>query len=146
MPDLSLLHSLLPAVRIRAFEETVSTNRDARDWLLSGAQHGDLILAERQTQGRGRLGRSFSSPEGGLYMTLILRMPPSPGPVTTLCAVAVCRVLEKLTSFQPRIKWVNDVLVENKKVWHSLRRRVAGKRAVGYGSWHWPKCLWRRAA
>ena len=116
MPDLSLLQSLLPDVIIRTFDETASTNRDARDWLLSGAQHGDLVIADRQSQGRGRLGRSFSSPEGGLYMTLILHMPPTPGPVTTLCAVAVCRAIEKLTSFSPQIKWVNDVQVEGKKV------------------------------
>lgn len=116
MPDISLLQSLLPGVSIRAFEETASTNRDARDWLLQGAQHGDLVIADRQTQGRGRLGRSFSSPDGGLYMTIVLRMPPSPGPVTTLCAVAVCRAIEKMTDFAPQIKWVNDVQIEGKKV------------------------------
>ena len=132
MPDLALLQSLLPNASIRAFAETASTNRDARDWLLEDAQHGDLVIADRQTQGRGRLGRSFASPDGGLYMTLILRMPPSPGPVTTLCAVAVCRTLQKLTDFAPQIKWVNDVQIDGKKVCGILCEGIwQGSNAVG---------------
>jgi len=138
MPDLALLQTLLPGIQIRAFEETASTNREACSWLLSGAQHGDLVIADRQTQGRGRLGRSFSSTDGGLYMTILLRMPPAPGPITTLCAVAVCRALQKLTDFQPQIKWVNDVQIGEKKVCGILcegiwQGGVAVGMAVGIG-------------
>ena len=132
MPDHAFLQSLLPHTNLRVFTETASTNRDARDWLLDGAQHGDLVIADRQTQGRGRLGRSFVSPDGGLYMTLILRMPPSPGPVTTLCAVAVCRAIQRLTALNPQIKWVNDVQVDGKKVCGILCEGVwQGSEAVG---------------
>lgn len=93
-----------------------STNTYAKGLALSGGAHGTLVTADRQTAGRGRRGRSFFSPPGtGLYMSLILR------PhielerfqtVTIAAAVAVCRTIESLTCRRPRIKWVNDIYLE----------------------------------
>lgn len=132
MLDLTLMQSLIPGSSVRVFDETASTNRDARDWLLHGAQHGDLVLACRQSGGRGRLGRSFSSPEGGLYMSLILQTSAAPGCITTLCAVAVRRAVLQLTGIATDIKWVNDLLLDSKKVCGILCENVfSGSQSLG---------------
>ena len=79
-----------------------------------------VLIARRQTGGRGRMGRSFCSPEGsGLYMSVLLR--PSLAAedvplITTAAAVAVCRAVEELGADRAWIKWVNDVLIHGKKV------------------------------
>lgn len=78
------------------------------------------VIALRQTQGRGRLGRQFYSPEdSGLYMSVLLRpelAAVDAGFITAAAAVAVCRGLESLGSPRTEIKWVNDVLIGGKKV------------------------------
>ena len=116
MPDIMLLRSLLPHTPVLAPEETVSTNSDARIWLQSGAAHGSLVVADRQTAGRGRMGRSFSSQAGGLYMSLVLKSHQPAGVLTTLCAVAVRRAVIQLTGKTPGIKWVNDLQLNGKKI------------------------------
>ena len=73
MPDYSQLSALLPDVPVCILPETASTNSDARALLLRGGAHGSLVVAARQTSGRGRMGRAFCSEEGGLYMSLLLR-------------------------------------------------------------------------
>ena len=92
-----------------------STNTYAKDLALSGAGHGTLVVADQQTAGRGRRGRSFFSPAGtGLYMSLILRPCVELDrfqAVTVAAAVAVCRTVEALTHCRPRIKWVNDLFM-----------------------------------
>ncbi|MBE0601466.1 MAG: biotin--[acetyl-CoA-carboxylase] ligase, partial [Firmicutes bacterium] len=79
-----------------------------------------LIAADAQTAGRGRRGRQFFSPKGtGLYLTLALPLScaveaaPS---ITAYAAVCVCRAIETLAGQQARIKWVNDVFIDGKKV------------------------------
>ena len=107
-------------VEIIAFDEVDSTNTVAKSIAEQGANEWTVVLASRQTGGRGRLGRSFFSPDGtGLYMSIILR--PSFGVdaalnITASAAVAVTRAIEKLTDKLPLIKWVNDVYVNDKKV------------------------------
>ena len=61
--------------RIKYFTELDSTNRLAKELAKSGAAEGLLVIAERQTAGRGRLGRSWSSPSGGIWLSLLLRPP-----------------------------------------------------------------------
>lgn len=116
MPDLALLRSLLPDTPIQAPAETVSTNTDARRWLQEGAVHGSLVAADRQTAGRGRLGRSFASADGGLYMSVVIKSDLPAGVLTTLCAVAVRRAIRELTGKTADIKWVNDLQVGGKKI------------------------------
>ncbi|MGI6220275.1 MAG: biotin--[acetyl-CoA-carboxylase] ligase [Coriobacteriales bacterium] len=107
------------ALDIRVHDEVDSTNNEAKR-LLSGGLHGPaLVVAARQSAGRGRRGREFASPEGGVYLTLVL-----PGAaaaddatfVTMAAAVAVARAIEACSSCEPRIKWVNDVFVDGLKV------------------------------
>ena len=116
MPDYSQLPALLPDVPVCILPETASTNADARALLLRGGAHGSLVVAARQTGGRGRMGRAFCSEEGGLYMSLLLRGAWPAGQLTTLCAVAVCRAVERLTQLHLDIKWVNDAQLDGKKV------------------------------
>ena len=101
---------------VQCFDETASTNAAATAWAKAGAPHGALVAADRQTRGRGRHGRSYCSPEGGLYMSLILKGGvESIGGITTLAAVAVCR-FAKRQGFDLKIKWVNDCMLDGKKV------------------------------
>ena len=97
-----------------------STNQEAKRRLLDHAKHRTVIFSEEQTQGRGRLGRSFYSPAcTGLYFSAIL-LPNLPleqvGCLTVAAANAVCRGLEELGVKQPGIKWVNDIYIKGKKV------------------------------
>lgn len=102
---------------LRCLDETDSTNRVALEWAKQGAPHGAMVIADRQTAGRGRIGRSFYSPQGGLYMSIILdEKPQAIGLLTTLCAVAVCRAVEKSCGKSLQIKWVNDCMLKGRKV------------------------------
>lgn len=97
-----------------------STNATAKALAANGAAEGTVVLAAAQTAGRGRLGRTFCSPDStGVYMSLILR-PQLPAEnalfITVAAAVAVCRALERLGAATPRIKWVNDVYCRDRKV------------------------------
>ncbi len=99
-----------------------STNDELKSLALKGEKEGYLLIAEMQTQGRGRLGRSFFSPDStGIYMSLLLRpaiRPESVTLVTSAAAVAVCSALEKISenSLKPQIKWVNDIYLNGKKI------------------------------
>ena len=97
-----------------------STNNRAKLLASSGAPHGTVVIADSQTGGRGRLGRSFFSPEhSGIYLTCILRPDCSPeraGLLTSLAAVAVARAVEALAETDVKIKWVNDLYIGNKKI------------------------------
>jgi BirA family biotin operon repressor/biotin-[acetyl-CoA-carboxylase] ligase len=94
--------------------EIDTTMELARDLAAKGAPHGALVLAERQTAGRGRRGRSFHSPDAeNLYFTLVLRMEPERLPVAL--PVAVCRACAA-EGVGARIKWPNDIWIGERKV------------------------------
>ncbi|MFS1518992.1 biotin--[acetyl-CoA-carboxylase] ligase [Bacillus sp. SCS-151] len=101
-------------------EKVTSTQRVAHTLAHEGVKEGTIVLAEEQTEGRGRLNRSWFSPEGtGIWMSLIVRpnIPPQQAPqLTLLTAVAVAQGIEELTHLPPKIKWPNDILVNGKKV------------------------------
>jgi len=97
-----------------------STNIRAKALAAAGAPHGFLVIADEQSAGRGRLGRSFWSPgQTGVYMTLVLR-PACPAEqvpmITSLAAVAAARAVEKLSGADVKIKWVNDLYIGGKKI------------------------------
>ena len=102
------------------FEDCVgSTNTALKELAGNGAAHGTVLIARRQTGGRGRLGRSFESPAGGRYMSMLLRtaLPPERTvTVTPLAAIAVCRAVERVCGLKPEIKWPNDVELGGKKL------------------------------
>ncbi|MBQ3133285.1 MAG: biotin--[Clostridia bacterium] len=103
---------------VRVFEEIDSTNAEAKRVTTAGNRADTLFLANRQTAGRGRLGRSFWSPEQGLYMTLALygvREWSDAVLLTTMTSAAVVDAIEALTPLKPQIKWVNDIYLDGRK-------------------------------
>ncbi|MDQ4107113.1 MAG: biotin--[acetyl-CoA-carboxylase] ligase [Actinomycetota bacterium] len=99
-------------------EELGSTQGRARALAHGGASHGTLVISRVQTGGRGRLGRSWGSPLGGLWMSLVLRPGFDAGlapRITPSAAVAVAKALREL-GIEARIKWPNDLLVAGRKI------------------------------
>lgn len=115
-------------VPIEVHQQIDSTNTEAKKQAMNGAPHGTVILAEEQTAGRGRLGRTFYSPKGtGIYMSMILRPNLHLSQsihVTTSVAVAICQVIERLTNQKPQIKWVNDIYLNQQKICGILTEAV----------------------
>ena len=109
----------IPRERLVLLDTVDSTNLLAKKLAAQGVAHGTAVLAETQSAGRGRMGRTFLSPQGGLYLSVILR-PASPAedllPLTALLAVAACDAVEKTCAFRPQIKWLNDLVAKDKKV------------------------------
>ena len=105
---------------VRVYRTISSTNTVLKALAADGAGANLALVAEHQTAGRGRMGRSFCSPSGtGLYFSLLLRpkVPAAEAMSITACAaVAVSRTIEELTGRSTRIKWVNDILIGQKKV------------------------------
>jgi BirA family biotin operon repressor/biotin-[acetyl-CoA-carboxylase] ligase len=100
-------------------EECTTTNDLASSLASQGARHGFAVVAEKQTKGRGRHGREWISPEGGIWMTVILRPPPSLKPLDGLPlvgALAVCQALSKKGRFIPKVRWPNDVVLDHLKL------------------------------
>lgn len=118
---LSRLSPAYPWSKLLQYEDLVdSTNNQAKTMALSGAPEGTVLIADRQTGGRGRRGRSFHSPAGmGVYFSLILRPACPPDllmHLTCAVAVAMCDAVEKTAGFRPGIKWTNDLVSGGKKL------------------------------
>ena len=105
---------------IRVFRETASTNQLVDQMALSGEKEGLVVFAESQTQGRGRLGRKWVSPESkGLWFSVLLRpplRPPEMTQLTVIAATALARAIRRATNLKPDIKWPNDILINGRKV------------------------------
>ena len=103
-----------------------STNTYLKKLADDGASDRTAVVSATQTRGKGRLGRTFFSPPwSGLYMSVLLRSPKPETDITTIAAVAVCRILEKHFSVTAQIKWVNDIFVNKKKVCGILTEGVS---------------------
>jgi BirA family transcriptional regulator, biotin operon repressor / biotin---[acetyl-CoA-carboxylase] ligase len=126
LPDIILpallqagLRSRVMGCEVHSYKSVGSTNELAKRLADSGAPEGTLVISEKQTRGRGRLGRNWHSPGGlGLYFSLILRpkiefakMPA----MSLVAALAVCHVLDKYTGEKAFIKWPNDCLLRGRK-------------------------------
>ena len=113
-----------------------STNVHAMKLAAEGAPHGTVLIAGHQTQGRGRLGRSFQSPEGsGVYLSVILRPNCPPEQLMHLtCAagVAMLEAVEKASGIRPQLKWINDLVIGNKKLGGILTQMSVDKGLVRY--------------
>ena len=105
---------------VQIFSELDSTNRYLKELAKEGAKEGMVIIANQQSVGRGRLGRSFFSPAGsGIYMSILLRPKielQKSVRITSMAAVAVARAIEKVSGIEAKIKWVNDIFLNGKKV------------------------------
>ena len=113
----------LASATAECFKTIDSTLSHAKRLLADGDRlklDNHIIVAETQTQGRGRLGRTFCSPEKtGIYLTVI-HIPKEhnadPAKITAFAAVAVCRVIQRLYNVEPKIKWINDIYLNGKKI------------------------------
>ena len=114
--------------RVTWFADVGSTNDEAIALANRGAEEGWLVGADSQSAGRGRHGRSWSSPPGaGLYLSVVLRPPSHAAPLLTLAAgVGVAEGIHAATGAEPRLKWPNDVYLVS-----SGSRKVAGILAEG---------------
>lgn len=106
-------------ISVSIFDSLPSTSDLAKQRTSEGADEGVLILANNQTAGRGRTGKTFFSPDGsGIYFSLVLRPEFSPTEaykITLAAAVALCETLETMGT-TPLIKWVNDIFLGGRKV------------------------------
>ncbi len=94
-----------------------STNTTARALARDGAPEGTAVVAAAQTAGRGTRARAFFSPQGGVYLSVVLRPRATDAPLVTSCAaVAVARAIERLCPLKIDIKWVNDLYVGGRKL------------------------------
>ena len=109
-----------PREALHWFDTIDSTNTRAKQMAKEGAPHGTVLIADAQTAGRGRMGRQFDSQKGaGIYLSVILRPACPPDQLMHLtCAagVAMCDAVEKVTGIRPGIKWINDLVYQNRKL------------------------------
>ncbi|HIQ99759.1 MAG TPA: biotin--[acetyl-CoA-carboxylase] ligase [Candidatus Scybalocola faecavium] len=108
-------------LKLEVFPSVTSTNTVLKEQAAAGAPEGTAILAGAQTQGRGRIGRSFYSPsDTGIYLSILLRpndcSPLQATKLTTMAAVAACEAIEAAARRSAQIKWVNDIFIDGKKV------------------------------
>lgn len=120
---------------IEQYDTVTSTNDLLREKARACAPAGTVVVAARQTAGRGRMGRSFLSEDGGLYMSVLLRPEGAAADalqITAHAAVAVALAVEKHTGEPCAIKWVNDIYQGGKKVCGILAEGQASAHGMDY--------------
>jgi len=118
------------AKKIHIHKSLQSTNKTAKELAINGSEHGTIIIANTQTTGKGRYDKHFYSPPAtGLYMSIILRSPEldltNTTHITKTAAVAVCKTIENLTCLNPKIKPVNDIFLNSKKICGILTEAIS---------------------
>jgi BirA family transcriptional regulator, biotin operon repressor / biotin---[acetyl-CoA-carboxylase] ligase len=114
---------------VRHVTETGSTNTDVMELARQGEPEGVVLVADHQTAGRGRAGRTWTAPPGASLLCTILLRPPAPvAPLATFAlAVAASEAVEQVAGFTPGLKWPNDLVVEDTDADGSVRtRKLAG--------------------
>lgn len=121
---------------VHCLAETGSTNQDLRQMAEQGAAEGTVLVADRQSAGRGRLGRRWESPAGvNLYCSILLRphIPPQQAPqMTFISAVATAEALIETFQLPVRVKWPNDLLVGGRKIAGMLNELSAESEQVHF--------------
>lgn len=126
MPDIltqkeikDFLNTKIIGQKIIHYDSIESTNTKAKELASNGLDEGTVIISEEQTEGRGRLGRSWTSPKSrGIWMSLVLRpdiLPTEATKLTQIAAAAVCKSIREI-GINTFIKWPNDIILNNKKV------------------------------
>ncbi|KQN83963.1 biotin--protein ligase [Sphingomonas sp. Leaf67] len=121
---------------IRVVGETGSTNADLIAAAATGAEEGLWLRAERQSAGRGRLGRNWADGAGNLFASTIVRLRPHDPPAHTLTLVAAVALAEAVAAFAPgiaTIKWPNDLMVGDAKLSGILLERSGNAVVIGFG-------------
>lgn len=132
----SRLHTTWAGCEVRYFDTLDSTNICAKRMAEEGAPNGTLVIADRQTAGRGRRGRAWETPKGtAIAMTLLMRpqlRPEKASMLTLIMGMAVTKALNEIFDLECRIKWPNDVVWEGKKVCGILTEMSAEMNAIHY--------------
>ena len=106
--------------KIQFFDTITSTNDVLKQLALQGAPEGTTLVADCQTGGRGRMGRTFLSPSGvGIYLSVLLRPNCKPTELmhlTCASATAACSAIEQTSGFRPGVKWTNDIVYNKRKL------------------------------
>jgi BirA family biotin operon repressor/biotin-[acetyl-CoA-carboxylase] ligase len=121
---------------VHAYGTVGSTSDVALKLARSGAPEGTLVVSETQTAGRGRRSAPWESPEGGLWMSFVLR--PRLGPerrpgISLVSATAVAKALHALSGLPVRLKWPNDVIIEGRKIAGVMVESAGESLVVGIG-------------
>ena len=118
------------------YAATDSTNTQAKLLAKNGAPHGTVLIAGHQTGGRGRMGRTFQSPAGkGVYLSVILRpgcRPEELMHLTCAAGVAMVKAVENVSGLRPQVKWINDLVIEGRKLGGILTEMSVDKGMVDY--------------
>lgn len=122
----------MQSLPVYVYETLNSTSDECRRRLAAGERQC-LVLAERQTLGRGRSGKNFYSPTGGLYLSLAMQARPDVVGLTCRAAVETAEAIELLTGLDCGIKWVNDLYFRGKKVCGILTEAVGDSVILGIG-------------
>ena len=130
-----LLDTKIIGKKILFFEEVDSTNNKAKQIALE-EKEGTVVISEMQTSGRGRRGREWYSPKGGIYVTFILKPNVSPEKASQLTLVSSLALVETLNAINnnlnAKIKWPNDVLVSGKKISGILTELSSDMEKINY--------------
>jgi BirA family transcriptional regulator, biotin operon repressor / biotin---[acetyl-CoA-carboxylase] ligase len=114
------LNPLRLGTKIFVFDAVESTNDLARKYLEEGALEGQVLIAESQTRGRGRMGRSWVSPPGtGIYMSVLLKpqiLPQRLPQLTLMAGLGTVQAVNEFSSQKAQLKWPNDILLNGKKL------------------------------
>ncbi|MGL4392252.1 MAG: biotin--[acetyl-CoA-carboxylase] ligase [Fusobacteriaceae bacterium] len=126
-----ILENLDERAKIIIYKIIGSTNTEAKKMLENFVERGTILIANAQTAGRGRGNKQFYSPKNsGIYMSIILKpnVEMEKGALITMAtAVAICDVIEKLFDLEPKIKWVNDIFLDGKKVGGILTESITSE-------------------
>ncbi|MCX5726073.1 MAG: biotin--[acetyl-CoA-carboxylase] ligase [Candidatus Saganbacteria bacterium] len=130
------IKNIIIGKKIYYFEEIDSTNDEAKRLVRSGAGEGVVVIAEKQSKGRGKPGRVWASPAGGIYLSAILKPRKNPkdlSTITFLGAISVARAIKALFHINANLKWPNDILLSGKKVGGVLTEISKGAVIIGIG-------------
>lgn len=141
-PDIPIPEEVLEGLSTHVLGRTViyrskvaSTQDIAKSLASEGGEEGTMVIAEAQTKGRGRMGRTWVSNPGGLYFSLILRPEIEPSEALKLpliMGVGIAQAINNVTGLNPRLKWPNDIMVAGKKVGGILSEMSAETDRVQY--------------
>jgi len=120
--------------KIVVFDEISSTNNEAKKLALNGEDEGTIVISRIQNKGRGRFDRIWESPNGGVYLSIILRPKCNPEKAMLLSLLAAIIISKTISSYNlvPKIKWPNDVRVSGKKIAGVLIESEAYDKRIKY--------------
>lgn len=131
-----ILNTKVLGKKIYYFEEVGSTNNEAKALCREWPEEGTLVIAEKQSGGKGRLGRTWESPsKTGIWMSLVLCpeiMPQYASQITLVAGLGMCEAIKDITGLEAKIKWPNDIVVNGKKICGILTEMSAQVEAIDY--------------